>query len=193
MGISIYYSGQLKKEASINKLIEEVKDIAENMKWTFHVLDTELPEYDDKIKVSDGNLYGIVFAPPECEPVWMTVLNNRRLAMSINLGDFEIPFSEVDEMSYMCFTKTQFAGPEAHKVVIAILKYLSEKYFCKFELKDEANYWESGDEAKLFSTFKKYNILIDSFVTGLENATQLPGETLEDVIKRIFKNIQDKR
>lgn len=33
MGITIHYKGTLKEDASINQLIEEVKDIAEIMHW----------------------------------------------------------------------------------------------------------------------------------------------------------------
>ncbi|MEZ4823844.1 MAG: hypothetical protein R2942_16140 [Ignavibacteria bacterium] len=43
---------------------------------------------------------------------------------------------------------------EAHKIIIDLFEYLSEKYFKEFELKDESRYWETGNEEILRQSFK---------------------------------------
>jgi len=44
---------------------------------------------------------------------------------------------------YMLFTKTQYAGKETHKLIINMLRYISQKYFSAFNVKDDSLYWEN--------------------------------------------------
>jgi hypothetical protein len=192
MGITIHYKGKLNDEASINHLIDEVRDIAEIMHWKYDILDTDLPDKKTAEQKVDGNLYGIVFSPENCDPVWLTFLSNRKLCTVLNLHEFTKPLEEVDELNYWCFTKTQYAGPEVHKALITMLKHISEKYFEYIEVDDEGNYWETGDMQLLNATFKKYSVLIDAMGDALEFTQQKPGESIEEAIIRVFKGMHNR-
>ncbi len=140
----------------------------------------------------DGNLYGILFSPPNCEPVWLTFLSNRRLCDAINLNEFNKPLKEVDEINYWCSTKTQFAGPEVHKAVTAILKHISQKYIDAIEVNDEGNFWQTGDTSLLEKNFSSYSAIIDTMGSALYSTEQKPGESLEEAIIRAISEVHNK-
>lgn len=190
MGLSFYYSGKLKKGASVDEMIDEVKDIAGILNWKYNILDTGFPEeelIDGKV---DGNLYGICFAPENCEPVFITFLSNRRLCSPVNLEYFNQPVDQVPDDAYLIFTKTQYAGPDAHMAVIHVLKHISNKYMEEIIVSDEGEYWETGDEALLRKTFKRYTALIDGFAAAMENIPVKTGESIEEFILRIAEMLK---
>lgn len=192
MGLSFFYTGTLKKSASIDAMIEEVKDIAEILNWKYNILDTGFPEnelIDGKV---DGNLYGICFAPENCEPVFITFLSNRRLCSPINLEFFNKPVADVPDDAYLIFTKTQYAGADAHMAVINILKHISNKYMEEIHVTDEGEYWETGDEELLRKIFKRYTALLDGFASALENIPINTGESIEKYIQRIFEMLKNR-
>ena len=94
---------------------------------------------------------------------------------------------------YMLSVKTQFAGSTTHKLIIHLLKYLNKKYFNEFKVIDEGNYWETEDEKLLEETFEKYNDLLDSVGSALENIPMDSAETFEEYFQRILKIIHGKR
>ncbi|MFA5806696.1 MAG: hypothetical protein WC879_18850, partial [Melioribacteraceae bacterium] len=94
---------------------------------------------------------------------------------------------------YMLSVKTQFAGSNVHKLIIHLLKYLCKKYFQEFEVIDEGHYWETEDEKLLEETFEKYNDLLDSVGSALENIPMDSAETFEEYFDRILKIIQGRR
>ena len=96
---------------------------------------------------------------------------------------------ERKEYLYMLATKTQYAGIEAHKFIIQLLKYLEGKYLFDFNLIDEGKYWETGDEDLLKEIFARYTQLIDSFGAALESTPIKKGESLENFITRIAGQI----
>jgi hypothetical protein len=192
MGLSFHYYGSLKKGASVTDLIEEVKDIAEILNWQYDILDTDFPEEELMDGKVDGNLYGICFSPEKCEPVFLTFLSNRRLCSPINLDEFEKPVALVPESAYWIFTKTQYAGPEAHMAVIHVLKHISQKYLEEITVTDEGEYWETGDENLLRDTFRRYTALIDGFAAAFGSEPVKPGEIIEDYIKRIIELLKIK-
>ena len=193
MGITIHYKGKLKEDASVSHMIEEVKDISENYNWPYDVLDTDLPQTTFPETEPDGKLYGIVFSPPDCDPVWLTFLSNRMICSVMNLLPAMECADENEDMLYWCFTKTQFAGPEIHKTIVAILKYISAKYMEYIEVEDEADYWESGDAELLLANFRKNEALIDYVGDSVAFSEQKSNESIEEVILRILKEIQNGR
>lgn len=192
MGLSFYYTGALRKDASVDALIDEVKDIAEILNWKYSMLNTGFPDVELIDGKVDGNLYGICFSPEKCEPIFLCFLSNRRLCSPVSLDDFNQPIENVPEDAYLIITKTQYAGPEAHMAVINVLKHISNKYLEDFELTDEGKYWETGDEQLLRETFNRYTALIDSFASAFENIPVQPQETIENYIKRIFDILKKK-
>ena len=193
MGLSIYYSGKFKQGASLENMIDEVREIAKTYNWQYHVFETSFPEsgfdkhYTDKI-------YGISFSAPECEPVALTFLSNGRMCSVISFLSFANSTNkDFQKYLYMLSTKTQFAGENVHKLIIRILRYISKKYIRNFKLTDEGLYWETGDEKVLGENFKKYTDLMDLVTGTLQNLPLKPGETFEEYFKRLIKIVDKKR
>lgn len=183
MGLSIYYKGRFNKDVSLTEMIEVVKDVAEICKWKYHIFDTEFNPADFKNKSYNDNIFGISYSPHKCEPIDLTFLSNGIMCSPISLQYFGKNGKE-DQLFTIC-SKTQYAGFETHKIIIDLFRYLSKKYFSEFELTDESNYWESGDELLMRQTFKKYNDMMDIFANGVENIPIKENENTDDFIKRV--------
>jgi len=93
---------------------------------------------------------------------------------------------------YTISSKTQYAGPDVHMLIINLLKYLSGKYFINFKLSDEGQYWETGDEKILQENFSRYNALLDGVSYAFQNFPMKKGETLETYFERVLKRVTHK-
>ncbi|MEP7168014.1 MAG: hypothetical protein ABI855_01460 [Bacteroidota bacterium] len=194
MGITIHYKGNFNPKSSLSQMIEEVKDIAEVQKWKYHIFETEFPENSFGKKTYDEEIYGTCFSPPECEPVMLCFLSNGRMANPFYY-DYWLK-SKIKKDKYLislCFTKTQFAGSEAHKIIIHLLRHISKKYLKNFSLTDEGHYWETNDEKLLEETFKEYSYLINAVSGALQTGHLKNGETIEEYMLRIFKEVHLRR
>ncbi len=184
----MYYKGKFKESASLPELIEEVKDIVEVYGWKHHFYAEDFPDVLENGPWWESKVYGISFSPPNCEPVSLTFLENRRMCFPGWLQFLNEKSSET-EMQYLFqpFTKTQFAGATVHKLIVHLLKYLNEKYFEEFTLLDDAHYWEKGDEKALDAIFKAYSEMLDMVSDAISNEPMLEGENMEQCFKRILK------
>lgn len=180
MGLSIHYSGQIKSCELIGALIAEVKDICESVDWSCHPLTNDIK--------------GICFSPPGCEPIFLTFLANGRMCSPINLQYQDIyEKNGLDpELMYTTSTKTQYAGIEAHKAIIKLLRYLKDKYFSVFELNDEGMYWETNDEQVLQSQFARYEAALNVLADALNEMNTVPGESAGSLADRIEQAIKRK-
>jgi hypothetical protein len=188
MGLSIHYSGNIKKYSLTNKLIKETTDICNSLSWKYHLID------DKKFK-------GIIFSPPDCEPLCLCFMKNRRMCSPLT-WQFRSSLKKNGlnpELIYTTSTKTQFAGFEAHVAIIKLLRYLSEKYFSEFKLIDEGGYWETDDKKVLKKEFDRYNFLMDAVSDVLSNMNFISGEKpesladrIEQILKEKFGSIDDK-
>jgi|JI10StandDraft_1071094.scaffolds.fasta_scaffold375068_1 hypothetical protein len=193
MGLSIHYSGSFKKEASLIAMINEVKDIAEIYDWEFAIFSEQFPENAFGSNAYNDELYGIMFTPPNCETISLSFLSNGKMCCAPNLMFYGNSDDERDQLYlYMLSTKTQFAGSATHKIIIHLLKYLTDKYFYEFKLSDEGEYWETMDEILLETNFKKYTDLIDSVADSFKNVPKQHAESFSDYFERILKIISDK-
>ncbi len=192
MGISIHYSGKLKSEKFLPELIEEVKDIAAINKWQYLIFEKEFPLNKFGKKKFNGLLYGISFSPPDCESVCLTFLPDGAL---VPLWILHPNF--IDERKKITLrtvsVKTQFAGPQAHKIIIHLLDFLSKKYLIRFKMSDEAKYWETRDEALLEREFKFLGDLINGFRSHIETIPMNKNETIENYILRIAQGIHKQK
>ncbi|MBW6482418.1 MAG: hypothetical protein K0B10_05100 [Vicingaceae bacterium] len=194
MGLSIHYSGSFKKKASLEAMIEEVKDIAEIYKWEYNISATCFPKNTFGKAAYDGKLYGISFTPPNSETISLTFLSNGKMCCGARLKFFGNSDNENDKMYLNTLSsKTQYAGSTVHKIVIHLLKYLSQKYFQDFQLIDEGDYWETGDEKLLEKNFKTYNDLIDGIAHSINNYPINSAESFPDYFERILKILNEKR
>lgn len=194
MGLSIHYSGSFKKDESLEAMIEEVKDIAEIYKWEYSINTTRFPKNTFGKVAYNDKLYGISFTPPKCETISLTFLSNGKMCCGVQLKFFGNSDNETDKMYlYMLSSKTQYAGSTIHKIIIHLLKYLSHKYFQDFQLTDEGDYWETGDEKLLEKKFKIYNDLIDGVAHSITNYPINNAESFTDYFERILKMLNAKR
>lgn len=192
MGLSFYYTGRLRQDASVSDLIEEVLDISKILNWEYHLFDTDLPEQGLVNGRVNGRLYGISFSPEGSEPVFLTFLSNRRLCSPVSLWEFKAPVDEVPDDAYLIFTKTQYAGPNAHMAIINVLRHIGKKYLAEINVTDEGHYWETRDEDLLRNTFNRYTNLIDSFSSSFSQIETKPGESIEDYILKVLDTLQKK-
>jgi len=191
MGLSIHYNGKFNDEASLLDLIEEAKDVAETFNWEYVTYKNQFPLQDSKDVENDKNIYGISLMPPNCEPIELCFLANRRMSAE-HLLNFWGNTKEGLENKYLYLisTKTQFAGITTHKIIIKLFRHLFKSgYFKEFEMFDEGGYWETDNEGTLEVNFKRYNALIDNFSLALETIPKETDETFEDYIERVFKKI----
>jgi hypothetical protein len=181
MGLSIHYSGYIKDTALINQLVAELEDICKTFNWNYNILHDEVID-------------GILFSPPESEPVHFTFNKEGRLlpVTSVILKDMYESNEVERELMFTAFTKTQFAGPDVHKAIIKLIRYISQKYFSTFNLTDESYYWETNDEQIMLERFKVYNVMIDVFCEALEGMEAIPGETPKSLADRIEELLQTK-
>ena len=93
--------------------------------------------------------HGLVLVPHDlCEPL-------------------ELSFSDV--VLVPSWVKTQFAGPDVHVAVVDLFRRLAPS-FCKLQVGDDAQYWESGDLEVLKDAF-------DQVEEGLAAALQEPDSS----------------
>ena len=138
------------------------------------------------------DLFGISITPTNCETVSFTFLSNGRMSSVVNLQAFGGDEKNMDYV-YKVFTKTQYAGAEMHKLLIHLFRHLSKKYFTNFELIDEGQYWETGDEKLLEEIFQRYTDMINSFTSSLEKFPRLDGESFEEYFERLGNKIVNRK
>lgn len=194
MGLSIHYNGKFNKEADLAELIAEVRDIVQIFQWDYFIFSEQFPPRETDDQSHDGDLYGIHFTPPGCESVSLCFLSNRRMSDIVHLklyGDSKD--EEERDYLYMLATKTQFADVSVHKSIIHLFRHLQSKnYFEEFNLIDEGEYWETGDEALLERKHEFLGTLIDSFSLAVQSVPREQGESYENYFKRIVKLIHDR-
>lgn len=193
MGLSFHYSGSIANPADLPDLINEVTDIANVYNWPFQVFENTFPENHFGRSTFNNNLYGICFTPPGSESVFLCFLSNGKMSGPAQIQLYADPEKEEEKKYlYILSVKTQFAGPEVHMVLVQLFRYLSQKYFARFNMTDEGNYWETSDETVLRENFRKYTALLDSFSTALETHPFNTSESIEDYLMRLIKLIHEK-
>lgn len=194
MGLSFHYSGSIANPDDLPELVKEVKDIADVYGWPYHIFEEKFPQNHFGRSTFNDNIYGIGITPPECESVFICFLSNGKMSGPAQIQIFADPENEEEKKYlYILSVKTQFAGPKIHIALVHLFRYLSQKYFARFNMTDEGNYWETSDENILRENFKKYSDLLDSFSTALETQPFNTNESIEDYIIRLAQLIHEKK
>ena len=76
--------------------------------------------------------------------------------------------------------KTRFAGPETHVWIVGLLKYIQEHYLPELLVRDEGEFWETGNHEMLKEKMNLINDKIDAISTGLSRVTGSRLENLSD-------------
>ncbi len=89
--------------------------------------------------------------------------------------------------------KTQFAGPEIHLWIVGLLKYLKEHYIPDLEVRDEGEYWETGDFEVLKEKMDFLNEKTDAVCGELSRVTgshleRLSPEELASMIEALLQH-----
>lgn len=151
MGVTIHYSGQLAGEKEFKALMADAAELAQANGWQFEEFAQEHAELirveESQIRESTGPTRGIAIVPhPESEPI----------------------FLEFDNKLYMqSFTKTQFAPIEVHVAVAEFLRAIS-RHFLRFQVVDEAEYYDTGDTSLLESYRKQISDAIARFARNAD-------------------------
>lgn len=200
MGITIHYRGRLSNTNKIGRFVDELTDIAEIMKWPYSLFDDDWAKpVNPQLVLSDGRadimgnlgLKGISFEPhPECETAWFCFdaegnLRHPILVILLHKGKL------TPEQAWVS-TKTHYAPPEVHIILVKLLRYLKKQHLPDLEVRDEAEYWETGDEELLKQKREYLDEKVDLVTQALESAElddtsgYSPAEML-DLIEHILK------
>ena len=157
MGLSIHYSGRMDDIARLGRMCDELEDIAEAMDWAWTRMDEDWyrPTSAHLVSAPHGvqikghlPLKGISITPTgNCESLrfFSDREGNLRDAMSMIM----IHDGALRPESVRISVKTQFASPELHMVIVKLLKYLRKRYVSNLIVRDEGEYWETGDRETL--------------------------------------------
>ena len=155
MGITIYARGRLDRIGDIPSLIDDLKGVAGDHNWSYHVIDddfeaqpsTEPARRDPgppaaKIEGSLG-LKGIVLnVGSGVEP--LSILFDRSGVLTDMLQQRSwLQADGGNERFSLC--KTQFGSIDSHIQVIGILDLVKRKYLSDLAVTDEGAFWESRD------------------------------------------------
>lgn len=198
MGITISFRGSIRNLAEIDQFQHELVAICEVMNWQYCLVDEDQQQpfsaeliHSELGARIEGHipLRGIIIhIDPQNEPLQLLFtpegkLSDFMLEILKHDGTLEL---NVDWVS----VKTQFGAVSSHVAIVKLLRYLQQTYLPDLEVRDEGEYWESGDIEKLMGH--------RAFLTGkamqLEralSAVQFDQEpTAEEVLQKIEEVIQ---
>jgi hypothetical protein len=201
MGVSIHYRGKMADISTIDVLCDELALVADKMGWTCTRLDDDWSKpADATIEVTEKGshitghlaLKGIAFSiHPKCESLrfFFDAAGNLCDPMSMTL----ICEGALKPEDVWIAVKTQFAGPETHIWIVGLLKYIQEHYLPGLEVRDEGEFWETGNYETLKEKMNLLNEKIDvisgelSRVTG-SNLAELSADELASMIEALILN-----
>ncbi|MEN8119184.1 MAG: hypothetical protein ABFS35_02510 [Bacteroidota bacterium] len=165
MGLTIHYQGSLNSKEKITQLVNELEDISKDMGWDY----TLIEKYkEDKDTVPP--LYGIVMTTAKgCEMLSFIFDEDGNLRHPVALQYFDYD----DKNQLYVATKTQYATPEDHIVIIKLLRYIKKVYITNLKVIDEGEYWQSSDKERLVYLFNFLKEKIEQVANIIENSGEL--------------------
>ena len=191
MPLRLHYSGKFNPAASLPELIEVVKNVAATNGWSYSVYETEFPLGQLGLDTYNDKIYGISFIAPKSEPMFISFLSNGRMSTHDHLTFWGNNTEVADKQYlYLVSTKTHDAGPETHKIIVDLLRYLDTKYLHDLSVKDEGQYWETHNKELLHNNFHKIDETLRGFSVAVEHFPFLEGESMDAYIERMMKYLQ---
>jgi hypothetical protein len=150
-------------------LIGFAKTYAAQHEWNTELIDSKsatLKRVDDNELDSDysGPVTGLILQPGgDCEPIRL---------------EFD------SDLHVQDYTKTQFAGATIHSEVVDFLRGIAP-YFETFRVKDEGEYWETGDQLLLQKHLAACNQSIEDMLREHPNAEvkeRMPNGRIVDIV-----------
>ncbi len=201
MGVSIHYRGKIADISAINVLCDEMALVADKMDWTCTRLDDDWSkpanatiEVTEKGSQITGHLAlkGIAFSiHPNCESLRFFFDAGGNLCDPVSM--ILISEGALKPEDVWIFVKTQFAGPETHVWIVGLLKYIQKHYLPELQVRDEGEFWETGNYETLKEKMNLINDKMDvisselSRVTG-SNIERLSADELASMIEALILN-----
>ncbi|GAB4380638.1 MAG: hypothetical protein Kow0042_30860 [Calditrichia bacterium] len=159
----------LKSPDLLIPLLEELARLSEEIGWAWS------PFAAEELNLQGGSLQ----VHPAAESLSFYFDPHGRLlniaeAIFRQEGRSEPEQNESDAL-HLCWCKTQFAGPVAHKTVIELLVYLQKKYFLEMEILDEGGYYPHRNEKELLKRMQFLDRMTNAFEMLLANG-ELPDD-----------------
>jgi hypothetical protein len=175
MGLTIHYSGKIDRIETIPLFVDELIDIANAMHWSAQAINMDEAE---------PMFRGVIVNPTgDCEPLCFIYDREGRLRP---LMDLLTEPSEPHEYSYFVATKTQFTTIETHAWIIGLLHYLKKRYIANLKVKDEGDYWETGNIDNLRKKKEYLQGMINTIADELSEIEAIPEKTsIDAIIKKI--------
>jgi hypothetical protein len=184
MGVSIHYRGKMADISTINVLCDELALVADKMDWTCTRLDDDWSKpADATIEVTEKGsqitghlaLKGIAFSiHPKCESLRFFFDAGGNLCDPVSMT--LISEGALKPEDVWIAVKTQFAGPETHIWIVGLLKYIQEHYLPGLEVRDEGEFWETGNHEMLK---EKMNLINDKIAVISSELSRVTGSNLE--------------
>jgi hypothetical protein len=211
MGVSLHYKGKIKSNDMIPSMVAEVQDICDTNGWSYQIFEDGMfrrlgknedlidaymaDEEEESLKKPDLGLRGISFRPHEESESVSLLFDENGILKSVLMQLF--PEVQGHLKQPWAFTKTQFAGAEAHIKIVNLLVYLKKKYFKSFTLKDDGGYFPDMDENALRERIGFIDNAMMTINDIFENADfkgnpdDVMGQ-IHDAISQSFKDINVK-
>jgi hypothetical protein len=201
MGVSIHYRGKMADISKIEVLCDELALVAEKMGWpcTRLVEDWSKPanatiEVTEKGSQITGHLplKGIAFSiHPKCESLRFFFDAGGNLCDPVSMT--LISQGALKSEDVWIAVKTQFAGPETHVWIVGLLKYIQEHYLPELQVRDEGEFWETGNHETLKEKMNLINNKIDVISRQLSRVTgshleKLSADDLVSMIETLILN-----
>jgi hypothetical protein len=184
MGVSIHYRGKMADISTINVLCDELALVADKMDWTCTRLDDDWSKpADATIEITEKGsqitghlaLKGIAFSiHPKCESLQFFFDAGGNLCDPVSMT--LISDGALKPEDVWIAVKTQFAGPETHIWIVGLLKYIQEHYLPGLEVRDESEFWETGNHEILK---EKMNLINDKIAIISSELSRVAGSNIE--------------
>jgi hypothetical protein len=159
MGITIFASGKLDRIEDIPHVIGDLKRVAEENNWKYHVIDDDFDVQPNAVLTRrDSGLPGcaiegsvglkgiIVNVNPHTEP--LAILFDRSGVLTDLMQQISWMHDDgQSERFTMC--KTQFGNIDAHIRIVELLDNLKNNYIADLTVNDEGAFWETRDRRNL--------------------------------------------
>jgi hypothetical protein len=174
--IKLRYRGRLEPSPdNVVSLMREVEDICRSNGWKYHLWDEDWAKPASlRLEATDGGLNftghaplkGISFGVGQSETVWLTFTPDGVLHSLMTLAEPEFTGDDV----YMPWerVKTCYDGPATHLALCKLFRYLADRYFEVFEVKDESGYWTHGDDARFTNWLEDISRSFQQFQAELD-------------------------
>jgi hypothetical protein len=91
--------------------------------------------------------------------------------------------------------KTQFAGPEVHVAVCALIRYIVDTYAPDLTVRDDSQYYERGNDARLAGEIGQVDQIVAVIKQSVKelNEAQHGPLTVDDVVDHIATDVTNRR